>query len=654
MPRSSAVAPSLAIVAVLLFAPAVQGWDAIPDEELASKVPLVEKDADAEALFWEIRAEDVIEGAGNKLSTHVRHHLRIRVFTDRGKEVAGRVDIPYWTGLRIRNIEARTVLPDGTSLPVKASDVFERVLVRKNREQLRAYSFSFPSVVPGAILEYHWLEVRHDEGMNTVLFLQRDLPVQRLTCRLKPLLFQQGPAFRYTTHRTALSSLRRDAEGYFTGKTRNVPAYREEPLMPSEVEVKGWIGTYYVEKEREAPSEFWARVSRFSDDLDRRTRSGSRAIRDLAVRVAGDAPDDEQKLGRLYQHCARSIHNLSTLRGADAARINWPNDLDEVLQRGEGSGGQINRLFESLARAIGYDARIARVADKERTFFEENSLIPWLLNTTNVAVRTGEGWKFYDPGSFALPAGMLRWQEEGQRALIPDPKELIWAETPQAPCGASLLRRYGDFALATDGSLEGDAMWELSGHLAIEEKLRDRDLDVAGREEALRAGLRERMPSAEVSQIRFRNADNHEHPVEIRFHLRVPDFAQVTGRRLFFQPAVFQKGVPARFTDERRTHAIDFRFSWMEYDSLLLRIPEGYAFDHPEAPGNFAIGDLGDYRVRMGIADEGRLLVFRREFWFEGTRFGREQYGVLRQAFATVHEHDQHPLAVQRGDGNGP
>src|SRR5712692_5462933 len=82
-------------------------WRAIDPAELASKTPIVDKNADAEAIFWEVRVDD---GAPGELV--FSNYLRVKVFTDRGKESQSQIDLPYYSGTKIKDISARTIKPD--------------------------------------------------------------------------------------------------------------------------------------------------------------------------------------------------------------------------------------------------------------------------------------------------------------------------------------------------------------------------------------------------------------------------------------------------------------------------------------------------------------------------------------------------------------
>jgi hypothetical protein len=120
--KTPRVLPLAIFVALgLLFATptsaAFDEWRPVDPGELALKAPTVEKDADAEALFWEVRIDDNPEG-----DLIFNHYIRIKVFTDRGRESQSKIDIAfgnYGGEIRIRDVGARTIKPDGSSSGTK-------------------------------------------------------------------------------------------------------------------------------------------------------------------------------------------------------------------------------------------------------------------------------------------------------------------------------------------------------------------------------------------------------------------------------------------------------------------------------------------------------------------------------------------------------
>src|ERR1044072_3427798 len=113
---------SLSFVCLALFCAANvfagDEWRPVDPADLALKEPVVEKGADAEAIFWEVRLDDSVL---QELS--LKNYVRIKVFTDRGKESQSKVDLPYVGSNRIKDIAARVIKADGTIVELKKEDI---------------------------------------------------------------------------------------------------------------------------------------------------------------------------------------------------------------------------------------------------------------------------------------------------------------------------------------------------------------------------------------------------------------------------------------------------------------------------------------------------------------------------------------------------
>src|SRR5437763_6993969 len=100
-------------------------WHPIDPAELASKTPSVDKNADAEAIFWEVRIDD-----GDVGQLVFTNYVRVKVYTDRGKESQSQIDLEYYNGTKVKDIAARTIKPDGSIVELKKDDVHERTIVK--------------------------------------------------------------------------------------------------------------------------------------------------------------------------------------------------------------------------------------------------------------------------------------------------------------------------------------------------------------------------------------------------------------------------------------------------------------------------------------------------------------------------------------------
>src|SRR5690348_14955287 len=96
-------------------------WRPVTPAELQMKAPFVEPDADAEAIFWDTWIDN-----GDPEKLILLHYVRVKVFTDRGRERYSKFDVPYFQGLKIKDLEARVIRPDGSIIEIGKDDIFER------------------------------------------------------------------------------------------------------------------------------------------------------------------------------------------------------------------------------------------------------------------------------------------------------------------------------------------------------------------------------------------------------------------------------------------------------------------------------------------------------------------------------------------------
>ena len=638
---------------LLAAVPALAGddWRPIDPGHLAMKAPVVEKDADAEALFWEVRINDAAE------DLVFSHYIRIKVFTERGKESQSRIDITFAGRNRIVDIAGRTIKLDGSIVELKKDAIFERTIVKVGGFKVKAKTFAMPSVEPGVIIEYRWKEIRPGQLANNVrLQFQRDIPVQYVKYYLKPAQIDVGYSslgMSFKTFNGEASPPVKEKDGFYTTSMTNVPALHEEPRMPPEDQVKIWMLLFYSLEKPLPPQEYWPKVGR---DRYERFKPGMKVnddVKKAAAAAIGDATTPEQKLQRLYDFCRTKIKNTSSVTSGltEAERIKLKNNETpaDTLKRGMGDGADIDLLFAALATAAGFEARVASLSDRSDIFFDKSFTNSYFLQTFDVAVKVGSEWRFFEPGTPYIPFGTIRWQQEAIAALILDPKESTFVQTPVTPPEKTVQKRTGTLKLSEDGTLEGDVRIEYTGHLGVEKKEQNEDDSAAQREETLREMIKRRMSTAELSNIKIENVTDSDKPFVYAFHVRVPGYAQRTGKRLFLQPGVFQKGIGAMFPASTRKLAIYFHYAFKEEDNITIELPAGFVLDNADKPRPVKAADVADYDVWLGVTAKGDELQYKRTFRFNALLFPASSYAPLKQVFDMIHEGDNHTITLKQG-----
>ena len=641
---------------LLLVSARAADWRPIDREELNLKSPKVEKDAHAEALFWEVHVTD--EGGGGSPYSVLNHYVRIKVFDERGVEDQSKVDLLYAGKTSISDIAGRATQPDGSVAELKKDAIFDRMVAKTAGIKVKAKSFVLPGVAPGSIVEYRWREKREDQLANYVrLYLQRDIPVQSVTYYLKPL---QNPYFPFGMRSIEFNCPNiqwvKQKDGFYSTTLTNMPAYREEPSMPPEHQVRAWILVYYSKDMKLSPEQYWKTegmtIYRASHELIKVNDE----VKRTAARVMEDASTPEEKLRRLFHYCQANIKNVhdagSGLSAEDRAAMKQNKTPADTIRQGAGTGYDIDMLFAALAQAAGFDARWAMLSDRSEWFLQPNTADTYFLNTYEVAILMNGQWKFFDPASTYIPFGMLRWQEEGVLALVSDPKDPPMLRTPVSTSDKSKSRRKGTFTLSGDGSLEGDVQLEYTGHSATDRRRSYQAENNDERDETVRTMVKEQFANAEVTAIRIDGLANPDKPFGIGYHVKIDGYAQRTGKRLLVPTSYFQINRSAMFTAGERRNPVYFPYPWSEDDEVSIQVPAGFALDNAQSPKSANIGNAGRYKVQASFNTAERKLVYTRDFAFaESTLlFPQDKYAAVKQAFDYFHNEDGHVITLKQGN----
>jgi hypothetical protein len=449
-----------------------------------------------------------------------------------------------------------------------------------------------------------------------------------------------------------MKELKPNRDGYFEFAAQNVRSRKEEPFQPPATHILTSVVLYYAVDAAKTPEAFWADASqRLQRETDATTKPAKTIIAEAQRLVAPADPVDE-KLRKLHDFCRSQIIN----RNSDATGLTKeqrrklkPNaTAADTLKTRQGNATEINALFVALARAAGFDARLALGNDRTQFMFSPTVPVPFVFTRRVAAVNLGERWAYFDPGATYLPAGMLDWRIGDTAILIANDKQKLIQPQAGAPAERSLRRQTATLAIQEDGSLEGDVTLECTGYFEATEK---NSLDAATPDEIekrLKADLEPHLKGVELSAIRVENANKPLEPLKVSFHLKAPEFAERTGSRLFVQPGVFRRGGRALFDDATRATTILFPHRYHELDEITLTVPAGLEIEAGSAPAGLDLGKVGAYTVDISWTAAKRTLRYKREFTLNAVAFPADRYPVVKRLFEVIHERDNHTLTFRQ------
>jgi hypothetical protein len=279
----------------------------------------------------------------------------------------------------------------------------------------------------------------------------------------------------------------------------------------------------------------------------------------------------------------------------------------------------------------------------------------YFLHGRLVAVKVDGAWKFYDPATPYLPCGFQLWEQQGAPVLITDGKQPEWSNSLKiSHADESVESHTANLKLSEDGSVSGAFGMKYTGHLAVDERIRLFRKNAGERDQYLIDEMKDRFGSPEITDIKWDGIEDAEKPVSVSFKMKIENYVQRTGKRMFVQPTIFQRGDVARFPNSTREYPVYFHYPWSERDEIAIELPPGYELDHPDVPAAVVSGKTASWKVTAGIRN-GNTLTYKREFAFGGDgniMLDPEVYPLVKKLFDVVHTNDEHMFAVKQTSSN--
>ncbi|MGH7730102.1 MAG: DUF3857 and transglutaminase domain-containing protein [Candidatus Eiseniibacteriota bacterium] len=660
-PRGLALALGASIATLVLCSPpaarADKDWPPLPPEHRALAHPSVERDADAEAMLWEVKVDDRLDRDG--ILSIRDHFLRVKVFTAKGAQEWSKRGIDYpRRGVVVSDLAARTLRADGTVLTMEKKAVSDETIVKTRSGSLKRISFALPAVEAGAIVEYRYREYRRDDDVYSSGYpFQLSIPVQKVVYRIRPLSIPDLFMRQLTFHVAAQQS-RGTVDGFYETIAHSLPAFVTEPDMPPEAQQLGFMVLFYTTSEQSTAETYWPVVGRTrAEAFDREVKADDR-IREAARALVAGATGDRERVERVARWVRREFQVVRS-ESSDSLKargLRAPSDAREAFRQKGGRYRDGLLVFAALARAAGLEVRWIMVPSRDRLFFNRNMLNEGYLNSYQIAIRLDGRWTTFDPITRYLPWDMQPWDEEATISLLCDRDSSAFVETSYSVPAHTLRTRSADLELHPDGTLDGTLRVAWSGHLNSAQRaefddIRPEELDSLATETQTDGGTTIRLSGVALA----RGADESD-PLGMTAKMVLPQFAAVTGKRILVEPAVFYAHAKPRYTSTSRRHPVYYRFPWTELDTVRIRLPQGWKVEAADSVEPLSAEGVSDYAAAVMVSDDQTQILYIRRFrmGLDGSIFFPPKfYSGVKQLFDGIQKRDRVALTLTRIDA-GP
>ena len=392
---------------------------------------------------------------------------RIKVLTEKGKELAT-VSIPYERGTSwVTNIEGRTIHADGTVIPLtaKPSDLME---FKTKGFQENAVVFTLPSVEVGSILEYR-VKLRRNEDWSFLPTweIQSQYFVHKAHYSFHPGLYL---AIMYTVHLGPDSPTVQENKGIFTLDITDIPPEPTEDWMPP-LNTLRWRVEFFSTYGAFTGEAFWNNTrNHWASWIDEFTKPTG-LLKEAVAGIVAPGDSDDQKAAKIYA-AVQKLENTDFSRAKSESerkkeKLKDIRRAEDVWKQRSGSANDLALLYAALARAAGLKVWPAFVVNRDRAAFDINYLSDSQFDDDLVMVELGSKKVYLDPGQKMCPFGSLHWKHTLATGFQLSAKGVVIASTPAFGFKDSAVQRIADLYIDEEGNVKGSVRFVMTGPNAL-------------------------------------------------------------------------------------------------------------------------------------------------------------------------------------------
>jgi hypothetical protein len=585
-------------------------------------------------------------------------YCRIKVLSDKGKELAT-VQVPYVHGVdTISDVQGRTIHADGKVVPLaaKPSDLMD---MKAKAFQMNTVVFTLPDVDVGSILEYR-LKIHYPDFRISEPVWDLQLPQ-----------FIHKEHFSFHTHivygvtdstganldRLMVSWQLPDGKnvdqdtkkGIYTLDLENIQPLPDEDWMPPLNTLKYRVEFYFTTVKSSA--QFWTDSAKFwAKDVEELIKT-TNGLKRIAADLVAPGDTDLQKAQKIYEAVEKLDNTRFSRQKSHAERkkekLKDIKTLEDVWKQKSGTDDEIALLYVALARAAGLKAWPAKVVDRNRAIFNINFLSMRQLDDFVAKVTTDGKDIYLDPGQKMCPFGTLSWKHSLASGFVLTDNGAIPATTPALSYKATFLHRVADLTIDPTGGVTGTVRFVMSGQEALYWRQVSLENDQDEVKKQFNESIRGEFPEGVQADFdHFLGLDDYNVNVIAVVKLE-GSAATATGKHFFLPGLFFESQARHPFVaQEKRVTPIDVHYAKMEQDDVTYHLPEGYAIQSVPQKSDTAWSGHAELKIASQAA--GNTVEVLRTLVYGFTLLGPKDYQDLHDFYQKVATADQQQIVLSR------
>jgi hypothetical protein len=600
-------------------------------------------------------ADAVILNREEKADDALKYHslyVRIKVLTEKGKELAT-VRIPYdRNSTAVEAIQGRTIHADGTKiqLNVKPSDL---MAVKQGDVQVNEIVFTLPSVEVGSILEYY-LQVRYGQkqSADTVWIsqpyweLQQPYLVRKSHYSYIPLP-RMLDVLLYSSVLPAGAKVVPVVGGRFTVDLVDIPATPNEEYMPPLGSSIFHVKFYY--KESINMEQYWAQAGDSWSKEVEHFAGQSQGVKAAVATLISPGDSEDVRAHKIYD-AVMALENTDHTRHKSAAEmkqlhLKFARNADAVWSQKSGTSDELALLYLAMVRAAGLKAYAMTVCNRNQTTFDPHSLEIDQFSDNLVLVSIDGAETPVDPGAKFAAFGELDWKHTLASAIRQSQKGTEFATTPSNSYKDAATVQSADLTMEPSGSFKGTVRITMTGPAALRWRQKATESDESEVKKQFNEQLRGLVPDGVEAELdHFTGLDDY-HAKLVAFAIVSGNMGTQTGKRIILPGLFFESHARHPFVEtEKRQTPVDMHYAETVRDDVKYHLPESLKVESAPADSSIPWAGHAVFGLKAVPGKDG--ITVARSLVRGFAILEAKDYSTLRDFYQKVATADQQQLVL--------
>jgi hypothetical protein len=358
---------------------------------------------------------------------------------------------------------------------------------------------------------------------------------------------------------------------------------------------------------------------------------GRRNLPPDAVQAVADikskSKNKSELISGLYKYLQKKCRYVSVQLGIGGLQ---PFDADYVQKRGYGDCKALANYMVALLESAGIEAYPALIQNGKFRLPIIEEFPSNQFNHVVACIPEKNDTTWLECTSTELLPGQIGWSNENRKAMLITPAGGILASTPVSASDKNYMVKHIDVKLGiniTDVNVKSVFGGNQLGYISeIAAEVQD------DKEKWLKAQFE--APSVKLNQYLFGDIDSDKRLMNLDYSVSLPQYASVTGNRIFFNPNLIEKVDEVPAETSKRLSPVIINYPYLDIDTISYELPAGYKIETIPAETHIT-ASFGEYKCKITDSGDGKL-IYARSLEIKKYMVPASEYNNYRKFYADI------------------